>query len=91
MYVKRPTPTSCRTRSGYLQAKSFSYTAYPDAEIDRLDRSLVKLPSERQRYIEGATEIKSRRGEIRDLAQAGDVYWQWRRHGVGAAAVMFSA
>ena len=43
------------------------------AEIDRLDRSLVKLLSERQRYIERAAEIKARRQEIRDEARIADV------------------
>lgn len=43
------------------------------AEIDRLDRSLVRLLSERQRYIERAAEIKSRRSDIRDQARVEDV------------------
>jgi len=43
------------------------------AEIDRLDRSLVRLLSERQRYIERAAEIKSRRSDIRDQARIDDV------------------
>ena len=42
-------------------------------EIDRLDRSLVRLLSERQRYIERAAEIKSRRSDIRDQARIDDV------------------
>jgi isochorismate pyruvate lyase len=43
------------------------------AEIDRLDRSLVALLSERQGYIERAAEIKGRRSEIRDEARIADV------------------
>lgn len=43
------------------------------AQIDRLDRSLVKLLSERQRYIERAAEIKSKRSDIRDEARIADV------------------
>jgi isochorismate pyruvate lyase len=43
------------------------------AEIDRLDRSLVMLLSERQRYIERAAEIKGQRHEIRDEARIADV------------------
>jgi len=42
-------------------------------EIDRLDRLLVRLLSDRQRYIERAAEIKSRRAEIRDQARIDDV------------------
>jgi isochorismate pyruvate lyase len=43
------------------------------AQIDRLDRSLVGLLSERQRYIERAAEIKPRRSDIRDEARIADV------------------
>ena len=43
------------------------------AEIDRLDRSLVKLMSERQRYIERAAEIKAHAAEIRDESRIADV------------------
>jgi len=43
------------------------------AQIDRLDRSLVRLLSERQRYIERAAEIKSKRSDIRDEARIADV------------------
>lgn len=43
------------------------------AEIDRLDRALVRLLSERQRYIERAAEIKSLRSDIRDEGRIQDV------------------
>ena len=43
------------------------------AEIDRIDRALVKLLSERQRYIERAAEIKSDRGAVRDEVRIEDV------------------
>lgn len=43
------------------------------AEIDRLDRKLVGLLSERQRYIERAAEIKSHRQDIRDEGRITDV------------------
>ena len=43
------------------------------AEIDRIDRVLVKLLSERQRYIERAAEIKSDRLTVRDEARVEDV------------------
>lgn len=35
------------------------------AEIDRLDRILVALIAERQRYIEAAARIKGRKDEVR--------------------------
>jgi isochorismate pyruvate lyase len=43
------------------------------AGIDHLDRMLVALLSERQRYIERAAEIKGRRQDIRDEARIADV------------------
>jgi isochorismate pyruvate lyase len=43
------------------------------AEIDRIDRALVKLLSERQRYIERAAEIKSDRLTVRDEVRVEDV------------------
>lgn len=43
------------------------------AEIDRLDRALVVLLSERQRYIERAAEIKAHRQDVRDDARIADV------------------
>lgn len=43
------------------------------AEIDRLDRMLVELLSQRQRYIERAAEIKAHREQIRDEARIADV------------------
>lgn len=43
------------------------------SEIDRLDRSLVRLLSERQRYIERAAEIKSQASDIRDEGRVRDV------------------
>lgn len=43
------------------------------AEIDRIDTALVRLLSERQRYIERAAEIKSDRNVVRDQARIEDV------------------
>jgi isochorismate pyruvate lyase len=43
------------------------------SEIDRIDRVLVKLLSERQRYIERAAEIKSDRRAVRDEIRIEDV------------------
>lgn len=42
-------------------------------EIDRIDRTLIRLLSERQRYIERAAEIKSHQRDIRDEARIADV------------------
>src|ERR1700742_4820257 len=43
------------------------------AEIDRLDRALVMMLAERQRYIERAAEIKQDRNVVRDEARIEDV------------------
>jgi len=42
-------------------------------QIDRLDGALVKLLSERQRYIERAAEIKPDRDTVRDETRIADV------------------
>ncbi len=43
------------------------------AEIDRLDRALVKLLAERQTFIERAAEIKTDRNVVHDQARIDDV------------------
>lgn len=43
------------------------------AEIDRIDRALVKLLAERLTYIEQAGEIKGEREAVRDDARIEDV------------------
>jgi isochorismate pyruvate lyase len=43
------------------------------AEIDRLDRALVAMLADRQRYIERAAEIKQDRNVVRDEARIEDV------------------
>lgn len=43
------------------------------AEIDRLDRALIKLLAERQRYIERAAAIKTCRASVRDEARVEEV------------------
>lgn len=47
------TPDACRTM-GEVRA-----------EIDRIDRALVRLMGERQRYIEAAARIKDRLSDVR--------------------------
>lgn len=42
-------------------------------EIDRVDRDLVALLAERQRYIERAAAIKTDRGRVHDAARIEDV------------------
>jgi isochorismate pyruvate lyase len=42
-------------------------------EIDRLDRALVALMAERQRYIEAAGRIKKSRTKVRDEDRINDV------------------
>ncbi|MBY0421354.1 MAG: chorismate mutase [Parvularculaceae bacterium] len=42
-------------------------------EIDRLDRALVRLIAERQRYIEAAARIKDREDEVRLQWRIDDV------------------
>ena len=42
-------------------------------QIDRLDRALVALVAERQRYIERAAQIKQDRALVRDEARIADV------------------
>ena len=61
------------TEPQILSADQCSSMADLRAEIDRLDRSLVRLLSERQRYIERAAEIKSRCSDIRYQARVEDV------------------
>ena len=43
------------------------------AQIDRVDRVLVRLLAERQGYIERAAQIKAERGQVRDPARIEDV------------------
>lgn len=43
------------------------------AEIDRVDRALVRLIAERQGYIEAAARIKDRQTDIRVEWRIGDV------------------
>jgi isochorismate pyruvate lyase len=43
------------------------------AGVDALDRALVALLAERQRYMEAAARIKPDRGVVRDEARIADV------------------
>jgi len=59
--------------SQILQPDQCSSMAELRSEIDRLDRSLVRLLSQRQRYIERAAEIKSQASDIRDEGRVQEV------------------
>lgn len=43
------------------------------AEIDRIDRTLVRLVAERQGYIEAAARIKENENDVRDERRIEDV------------------
>ena len=43
------------------------------AEIDRIDRALVALIAQRQRYVERAGEMKDTREAVRDEARIAEV------------------
>ncbi|HEV2653208.1 MAG TPA: chorismate mutase [Rhizomicrobium sp.] len=57
----------------YLTAAQCRTMADVRAEIDRLDRALVKLLAERQSYIERAAEIKTDRNVVHDQGRIDDV------------------
>ena len=48
--------------------------------VDALDRALVQLLAERQRYMDAAARIKSDRGVVRDVARIEDVVAKVLRH-----------
>ena len=57
----RPAPENCTTMSEVRQG------------VDALDRALVSLLAERQRYMDAAARIKQDRGAVRDNARIEDV------------------
>jgi isochorismate pyruvate lyase len=57
----RPAPESCATMAEVRQG------------VDALDRALVTLLAERQRYMDAAARIKQDRGAVRDEARIEDV------------------
>lgn len=57
----RPAPEACRTMAEVRQG------------VDALDRALVTLLAERQRYMDAAARIKPDRGLVRDEARIEDV------------------
>lgn len=58
---ERPSPADCTTMSEVRQG------------VDALDRALVALLAERQRYMDAAARIKQDRGAVRDNARVEDV------------------
>ena len=59
--AERPSPAACRTM------------AEVRAGVDALDRALVAIIAERQRYMEAAAGIKPTREDVRDEARILDV------------------
>ena len=59
--IDRPTPADCATM------------AEVRAGVDALDRQLVGLLAERQRYMDAAARIKADRSAVRDPARIEDV------------------
>jgi isochorismate pyruvate lyase len=58
---ERPLPADCRTMAEVRQG------------VDALDRALVTLLAERQRYMDAAARIKPDRAAVRDVARIEDV------------------
>jgi isochorismate pyruvate lyase len=57
----RPAPAACETMADVRQG------------VDALDRQLVILLAERQRYMDAAARIKQDRAAVRDTARVEDV------------------
>lgn len=57
----RPDPAACATMADVRQG------------VDALDRALVKLLAERQRYMDAAARIKGERAAVRDEGRIEDV------------------
>lgn len=57
----RPAPADCATMADVRQG------------VDALDRALVVLLAERQRYMDAAARIKTDRAAVRDTARIEDV------------------
>ena len=57
----RPAPADCKTMTDVRQG------------VDALDRALVAMLAERQRYMDAAARIKPERGQVRDNARIEDV------------------
>ncbi len=58
---ERPSPAECMTMAQVRQG------------VDALDRLLVSVLAERQRYMDAAARIKPDRGAVRDAARIEDV------------------
>lgn len=52
--------------------------------VDALDRALVELLAERQRYMDAAARIKTDRGVVRDTARIEDVVAKVLGHAAAA-------
>jgi isochorismate pyruvate lyase len=58
---RRPPPQECSTMQEVRQG------------VDALDRALVRLLAERQRYMDAAARIKTERSQVRDVARIEQV------------------
>jgi isochorismate pyruvate lyase len=58
---ERPLPAECSTMADVRRG------------VDALDRALVELLAERQRYMDAAARIKTDRDSVRDVARIEDV------------------
>jgi isochorismate pyruvate lyase len=58
---ERPAPADCTTMAEVRQG------------VDALDRALVRMLAERQRYMDAAARIKPHRAAVRDEARIEDV------------------
>ena len=58
---ERPAPADCQTMAEVRKG------------VDALDRTLVALLAERQRYMDAAARIKTDRAAVRDVARVEDV------------------
>ncbi|THD78249.1 MAG: chorismate mutase [Phenylobacterium sp.] len=64
----RPAPADCTTMAQVRQG------------VDALDRALVTLLAERQRYMDAAARIKQDREAVRDNARVEDVVGKVKAH-----------
>jgi isochorismate pyruvate lyase len=58
---RRPPPEACTTMQEVRQG------------VDAIDRALVRLLAERQRYMDAAARIKPERSQVRDVARIEQV------------------
>ena len=65
---ERPAPEACTTMTDVRKG------------VDALDKALVSLLAERQRYMDAAARIKTDRGRVRDVERIEDVVAKVKAH-----------